>query len=83
MMSITKAHYILAFLFVLKLGQSTRVLRERFSWRSLDFAYPGNEERQRALRSGQFIPENALPVGIETWGDKMFVTVPRWREGKI
>uniref|UniRef100_A0A6M2DZL1 Protein yellow n=1 Tax=Xenopsylla cheopis TaxID=163159 RepID=A0A6M2DZL1_XENCH len=81
MMSITKAHYILAFLFVLKLGQSTRVLRERFSWRSLDFAYPGNEERQRALRSGQFIPENALPVGIETWGDKMFVTVPRWREG--
>lgn len=29
----------------------------------------------------RLIPENALPVGIELWGDKMFVSVPRWMPG--
>ncbi|XP_052131309.1 protein yellow-like isoform X2 [Frankliniella occidentalis] len=56
-------------------------LQERFSWRSLDFAFPDERSRQVALQTGGFIPENNLPVGIEVWGDKLFVTVPRWRAG--
>ncbi|KAJ1524729.1 hypothetical protein ONE63_009612 [Megalurothrips usitatus] len=56
-------------------------LQERFSWRSLDFAFPDERSRQVALTTGGFIPENNLPVGIEVWGDKLFVTVPRWRAG--
>lgn len=35
-----------------------------------------------ALASGTYIPQNALPVGVEHWGNKLFVTVPRWRDGK-
>ncbi|XP_034254605.1 protein yellow-like [Thrips palmi] len=56
-------------------------LQERFSWKSLDFAFPDERTRQLALQTGGFIPENNLPVGIELWGDKLFVTVPRWRAG--
>lgn len=57
-------------------------LLERFSWRILDFAYPDELSRQLAIAKGQYVPENALPVGIEIWKNKLFVSVPRWKEGK-
>ncbi|KAL2734000.1 protein yellow [Vespula squamosa] len=56
-------------------------LLERYSWKILDFAYPDEASRKLALSMGEFIPENALPVGIEIWRNKLFVTVPRWRNG--
>nr|XP_033324551.1 protein yellow isoform X1 [Megalopta genalis] len=56
-------------------------LLERFFWRALDFAYPDESSRQMAMMRGDFVPENALPVGIEVWRNKLFVTVPRWRNG--
>lgn len=55
--------------------------QEHFQWKSLDYAFPSDELRQEALKQRNFIPENNLPVGIEIWRDKVFVTVPRWREG--
>lgn len=61
--------------------QSASKLRERFSWRSVDYAYPDDFTRQQAMLAGAFIPENNLPVGIEVWGNKIFVSVPRWRDG--
>lgn len=36
-----------------------------------------------ALASGTYIPQNALPVGVEHYGTRLFVTVPRWKDGKI
>ncbi|KAJ3665026.1 hypothetical protein Zmor_000545 [Zophobas morio] len=56
-------------------------LKEVFSWSTLDYAYANKYERDYAIATRQFIPENNLPVGIEIWKDKVFVTVPRWREG--
>ncbi|XP_076654785.1 protein yellow-like [Halictus rubicundus] len=56
-------------------------LLERFFWKTLDFAYPDEASRQMAMMRGDFVPENALPVGIEIWRNKLFVTVPRWRNG--
>lgn len=57
-------------------------LLERFAWRILDWNYPSELSRQQALASGDFQPENALPVGIEIWRDKLFVSVPRWKNGQ-
>lgn len=57
-------------------------LLERYAWNVLDFAYPDEGSRQAAIDKGDYIPENALPVGIEIWRNKLFVTVPRWRDGK-
>ncbi|OXU27142.1 hypothetical protein TSAR_003267 [Trichomalopsis sarcophagae] len=56
-------------------------LLERFAWRILDWNYPNEVSRQQAIASGDFQPENALPVGIEIWRDKLFVSVPRWKNG--
>ncbi|KAL6440481.1 hypothetical protein ACFW04_003182 [Cataglyphis niger] len=56
-------------------------LWERFTWKTMDFAYPDQRSRKLAIVSGEYIPENSLPVGIEIWRNKLFVTVPRWRNG--
>lgn len=56
--------------------------QEQFNWKVLDFEYPTEQEKQYALSTGRYIPENGLPVGIEVWNDKLFVSVPRWKAGK-
>lgn len=57
-------------------------LWERFTWKTMDFAYPDERSRMLAIASGEYIAENSLPVGIEIWRNKLFVTVPRWRDGE-
>lgn len=56
-------------------------LWERFTWKTMDFAYPDQRSRNLAIANGEYVPENSLPVGIEIWRNKLFVTVPRWRDG--
>lgn len=56
-------------------------LQERYSWTQLDFAFPSQQMKQQAIAAGDYIPTNALPVGVEHWGNKLFVTVPRWMDG--
>lgn len=29
----------------------------------------------------KYIPENCLPLGVEVWGSRVWVTLPSWREG--
>jgi hypothetical protein len=57
-------------------------LQERFNWRQLDWVFPNQAIRDRAISSGDYIPTNGLPVGIERWQNKLFVSVPRWRNGE-
>lgn len=57
-------------------------LLEKFSWKKMDFAYPDERSRQLAIASGEYVPENSLPVGIEIWRNRLFVTIPRWRDGE-
>jgi hypothetical protein len=56
-------------------------LRVAYQWQELDFEYPSESARQAALESQEFIPENNLPLGLEVYGDRLFVTVPRWKPG--
>lgn len=56
-------------------------LQEKFKWKQVDFAWKSTEHKEQALRNRDFIPENNLPLGIERWQDKLFVTVPRWKPG--
>lgn len=55
-------------------------LQELYNWKVLDYSYPSGQKLE-AIRKQDFIPENNLPVGIEVWMDKIFVTVPRWKTG--
>uniref|UniRef100_A0A2H8TM52 Protein yellow n=1 Tax=Melanaphis sacchari TaxID=742174 RepID=A0A2H8TM52_9HEMI len=56
-------------------------LREVFSWRQLDFTFPDQKTRQAAIASGEYVQANNLPLGLEVWRDKLFITVPRWKAG--
>jgi hypothetical protein len=56
-------------------------LQERYNWRQLDWVFPNPQIRDRLIATGDYVPTNGLPVGIERWQNKLFVTVPRWRNG--
>ncbi|XP_027854027.2 protein yellow-like isoform X2 [Aphis gossypii] len=56
-------------------------LREVYSWRQLDFTFPDQMTRQAAIASGEYVQANNLPLGLEVWRDKLFITVPRWKAG--
>lgn len=53
----------------------------RFEWKQIDFDYPNENARAEAIKSGEFIPQNNLPLGVERWNNKLFVTCPRWKDG--
>ncbi|XP_065220917.1 protein yellow-like [Planococcus citri] len=60
---------------------ATNSLQERFSWKIVDFEFPSEDARNEAIRNGEFIPENNLPLGLERWRNKLFVTLPQWKSG--
>ncbi|XP_063921680.1 protein yellow [Zophobas morio] len=62
-------------------GSCRAALEEVFAWKELSFAWPSDEAKTSAIKSGHYIPENNLPLGLERWKDKLFVTVPRWKAG--
>lgn len=56
-------------------------LRVAFQWKQVDYEFPSDVARQQAIDNGEFVPENNLPLGLEVYGDRVFVTVPRWKTG--
>lgn len=52
-----------------------------FEWNILDFMFESPKQRQEYLESQEFVPENNLPLGIDRWRNKLFITTPRWRLG--
>ncbi|XP_065091316.1 protein yellow-like [Ochlerotatus camptorhynchus] len=76
-----KSVVCLALLGALGAVSGTSKLQERYSWRQMDFVFPNQQLKQQALASGDYVPTNGLPVGIERWENKLFVSVPRWKDG--
>lgn len=56
-------------------------LHVKYEWKQIDFAYPSAEDRQNAIDNQTFVPENVIPVGLEVYDHRLFVTLPRWRNG--
>lgn len=52
-----------------------------FQWNTIDVIWPTEEMRQIALRKGDYVPANNLISGIKLWKNKMYLTVPRWKNG--
>ncbi|XP_055919944.1 protein yellow-like [Eupeodes corollae] len=50
-------------------------------WKYLDFDYPTFARRKAALANNELIPQNNLPLGIDVYADRIFVTTPRWKDG--
>lgn len=56
-------------------------LDEVFAWKELPFVWPNEDARNAAIKDGDYVPENNLPLGLDRWKDKLFVTIPRWKNG--
>ncbi|XP_032684640.1 protein yellow-like isoform X3 [Odontomachus brunneus] len=52
-----------------------------YAWPTIDFEFNNIEERDDAIFKGDYIAENNLPLGLEVWRDKVFITLPKWRSG--
>lgn len=55
--------------------------KDRFTWGQIDLEYPDQESKNRALKNRTFIPKNNLPLGLEVWRNKVFLTLPQWKPG--
>lgn len=53
----------------------------KFAWKQIDFVWPSPEDRENAIKNGQFVQYHNLPIGLARWKNKLFVTVPRWKSG--
>jgi len=56
-------------------------LRVAYQWKQIDFEYPNIDERQAAILNSTFISENVIPIGLEVYKNRLFVTLPRWKKG--
>ncbi|EDV56656.1 protein yellow [Drosophila erecta] len=56
-------------------------LRVAYEWREMDFKYASADQRWSAIERGEFKPANVIPFGLEVAGHRLFVTLPRWRDG--
>ncbi|XP_035779571.1 L-dopachrome tautomerase yellow-f2-like [Anopheles albimanus] len=72
---------LLGLVVILRLEVLSVKLREKFKWRDVSFEWPSEATKQNALQSGQYVVKNNLPLGLERWRDKLFITVPRWKAG--
>ncbi|XP_057331641.1 protein yellow-like isoform X2 [Microplitis mediator] len=52
-----------------------------YAWKTVDYEFASDVAREQALLEKSFIPENNMPLGIEFWRDKVFITLPKWRPG--
>ncbi|XP_003701307.1 yellow-f [Megachile rotundata] len=53
------------------------------SWNYVDFNFANESVRNALISCGEYIPENNMPLGMQVWNDKIFITVPRWKKGVI
>lgn len=58
-------------------------LKEVFHWNYVDYAWQNPGVKEASLASGEFVPANNLPLGLEVWKDKLFITIPRWKNGVV
>ncbi|XP_044759536.1 protein yellow [Coccinella septempunctata] len=61
--------------------QASADLDVKFQWNQLDFEFPSENHKKFAVEHEDFIQENNLPLGLEVYENKLFITVPRWKSG--
>jgi hypothetical protein len=47
----------------------------------LDFDWPSDLDRQNSIRNRSFIVQNNIITGIKVFQKRVYVSVPRWRQG--
>lgn len=53
-------------------------LNDVFEWKNMTYEWKSQEQKENFLKGQQYIVENNLPLGVDRWKDKLFVTIPRY-----
>jgi hypothetical protein len=61
-------------------GLAIDQLRVIYKWKQMEYDWP-NEEMKSIF--SHYKQEDNLPLGLEVAGDRIFITVPRWRLGVV
>lgn len=56
-------------------------LRVAYQWNEIDFEYRNARDREEAINDKSFIPGHVVPVGLEVYKTRLFITLPRWKSG--
>lgn len=62
-------------------SQTERQFRVVYEWNVLDFAYATEDERDRALYHGDYIPTNVLISDCKPYANRLYVSIPRMLSG--
>ncbi|XP_037926247.1 protein yellow-like [Hermetia illucens] len=60
---------------------SDRQFRVAYEWNVIDYAYPSEIHRSRALQVGDYIPTNVLISDVKAFANRLYVTMPRMLPG--
>lgn len=52
-----------------------------YSWNVIEYNFPNDNIRNTLISNGDYIEENNMPNGMQIWNDKIFITIPRWKNG--
>ncbi|XP_026488249.2 protein yellow-like [Vanessa tameamea] len=52
-----------------------------YEWRTIDFEWESQTDRETYLNTSRYIPQNVLISGINFYGDNIFLTLPRMLDG--
>lgn len=53
----------------------------KYQWNYLNFTWPSAEAYKKALDDRSYIPENNVITGIKVWKDRLYLTLPRFKNG--
>lgn len=56
-------------------------LRVAYQWKQMDYEFNNDIDRQNAIDKKLFIAENVMPVGLEVYKTRLFITLPKWKTG--
>lgn len=81
MLKIVKMYYLMCLCFFVFSVSGMDNLRVAYEWKQIDFEFTSDKAKEDAIVNKEYIRENNLPLGLEVYKDRLFITVPRWKSG--
>lgn len=60
---------------------AAKKLETVFEWHQINFKYETEDKRSEAIKKGEFIQKNVIPVGLEVTENRLLLTFSRLKTG--
>lgn len=58
-----------------------KTFQKIFEWKTIDVQWETDEEQKSAVEHFEYIATNNYLATVKFWKDKMYLTIPRWKDG--